>query len=96
MTTADEIFSAINEVQDPETGVGLVDMGLIYRAELLDNCIHVVMTLTTPTCPLAGAIQEGVECRLLRIAKQVNVELTYDPPWSTDKVSEAGRQQLGL
>jgi metal-sulfur cluster biosynthetic enzyme len=84
-------------VLDPEFGINIVDLGLIYSVECSEGNVHVVMTLTTPTCPSGSWIHEGVE-RALRAmpgARVVRVDLVFEPPWSMAMLSADARRELG-
>jgi metal-sulfur cluster biosynthetic enzyme len=96
MTPA-EIRDVLREVVDPELGVNIVDLGLVYAIEVVDEEIHVTMTMTTPACPLRDYIRDLVESTLLdRLpgAQGVVVDIVQDPPWSEDMMSEVARRQL--
>jgi metal-sulfur cluster biosynthetic enzyme len=86
------------EVHDPETDLNLVDLGLIYRLTYRTETrrLEVLMTLTTPACPAGGIIVDGVQRRLAVLADVdgVDVELTFDPPWTPDRISPEGRAFL--
>lgn len=92
------VWQALRSIPDPEYGISIVDMGLIYEVGCLDDDIAVTMTLTTPNCPSGGWIYEGVKTALnnLEGAKKVTVEMVFDPPWTPDKLSEDGKRQLGM
>ena len=97
--------AALREVLDPETGVNLVDLGLIYAAEHApaegegegEGVVRVTMTLTTPACPAGEMMVEGVKRRLLRVegVRQVEVDLTFEPRWTPERITPAGRAELG-
>jgi len=93
------LVDALHDVHDPETGLDVVDMGLVYEVAFRpeDGAARVVMTLTTPACPAGGVLLDGVERRLREVegVRRVEVELTFEPRWSTERISEAGRRALG-
>ncbi|MBI1949531.1 MAG: metal-sulfur cluster assembly factor [Deltaproteobacteria bacterium] len=95
-----EAHEALLEVMDPETGISVVDLGLIYDTRFVpeQRLVEVTMTLTTPACPAGDAITAGVQRRLERVAgvDKVRVELTFEPRWTKDRITEAGRRALGL
>jgi metal-sulfur cluster biosynthetic enzyme len=96
MTPA-EVREALREVVDPELGVNIVDLGLVYAIEVVDTELRVTMAMTTPACPLRDYIRDLVESTLLdRVtwAQSVVVDIVQDPPWSEDMMSEAARRQL--
>ena len=86
------------EVHDPETDLNLVDLGLIYRLTYRNETrrLEVLMTLTTPACPAGDIIIDGVQRRLslLPDVDGVDVELTFDPPWTPERISPEGRAFL--
>lgn len=86
-------------VLDPELGVSILDLGLIYEIVITDEGIcAITMTLTTIGCPLFAQIQKEIEDRVLEIPaiNDVKIELVFDPPWSVDKMTEEAKIQLGL
>ena len=99
---ADEIQSqaieALREVYDPELGVNVVDLGLIYAVELRDDgSVLVTMTLTTPGCPMHTALAEGVAAALDAIPDfpSGEIRLVFDPPWDPSRMTAEGRKALG-
>jgi len=95
----DDILAALKAVVDPELGINIVDLGLVYRAERIGDVVAVRMTMTTPSCPLGEMLLEEVRAALhakYPQAAQVSVELVWDPPWSAALMSLAARQQLGV
>lgn len=97
MTEAD-VREALREVLDPELGVNVVDLGLVYGIEIAGDTARITMTMTTPACPLRDYLQDLVESEvLLRVpgAKRVVVEIVTEPPWSEDLMSDAARAKLG-
>ena len=99
MLTKEEILNALKDVYDPEIPVNIVDLGLIYSIEVdpENGAIKLVMTMTAPGCPLGNYIVNDVEMvlRSLEGVKDVQVELTYDPPWSPDMMSDDAKKELG-
>ncbi len=88
-------LAALQQVIDPEIGLNIVDLGLVYRLDFDDACqkIEVTMTLTTPFCPMGASITHAVE-KLLSATfagEQIAVNLSFDPPWKHDRISEAGK-----
>lgn len=91
------MLDALRVVVDPEIGLNIVDLGLVYGVNLLGGRAHVLMTLTTAGCPLQAVIEAGV-CHALRQlpgVESVDVEFTWDPPWSPEMMSAAARRALG-
>ncbi len=97
--TVEEVTAALKDVYDPEIPVNVVDLGLIYAIEVDDNNkVHVEMTLTAAGCSMGPFIAQQAEWAINDIdgVKDVEVEVTFDPPWSPDSISEEGRKLLGL
>jgi metal-sulfur cluster biosynthetic enzyme len=95
--TPAEVLERLADVIDPEVGIGIVDLGLVYDVTIDERAIAVTMTMTTPACPLGPYLEEAVEATLGDVAEArlVTVEVTFDPPWSPDMITEEGRRQLG-
>ena len=91
------VWDALAAIPDPEFGVNLVDLGLIYSVECTEGDVAVVMTLTTPTCPSGSWMYEGVKTAVEQLpgVKGVKVDLVFDPVWMPEMLSEAARRQLG-
>ncbi len=91
------IWQALAAIPDPEFGINIVDLGLIYSVECTEGVARVVMTLTTPTCPSGGWIHEGVRHALAGLPgiRRAEVELVFDPPWNPEMLSEQARGDLG-
>lgn len=97
--TEAHVVAALKSVFDPEIPVNIYDLGLIYEVNIsVDNHVHVLMTLTTPNCPVAGSLPGDVANRIREIPEvaDVNVELVWDPPWSMNLMTEAAKLELGL
>jgi len=94
-----KVIEAIKTVYDPEIPVDIYELGLIYEVNVYPvNNVYVLMTLTSPSCPSAEAIPSEVEQKLKAIegVNDVKVELTFDPPYSQDMMSEAAKLELGF
>jgi len=91
-------WEALKTIPDPEFGLNIVDMGLIYSVETSETGIHVIMTLTTPNCPSGDWIYEGVKTALRQLPESgdVVVDMVFEPAWTPDKLSEEGKRQLGF
>lgn len=96
--TVDDVRGALRDVEDPELGYNIVDLGLVYGVAVEGGAIAVTMTMTTPGCPAAGYIEEGVRERLLSMpgAREVQVHVVWSPPWTPDMMSDDARRELGL
>ena len=93
----DTVWQALASIPDPEFGINIVDLGLIYSVECTEGNVHVVMTLTTPTCPSGNWIHEGARAAVEQIpgVKDVRVDLVFDPMWTTAMLSAEACRQLG-
>ena len=94
-----KIVDALQTVYDPEIPVSIYELGLIYNIEIKDNFdVNITMTLTTPNCPEAQSIPEKVADTVLLVngVKDVKVQITWQPPWSQEKMTEAAKLELGL
>jgi metal-sulfur cluster biosynthetic enzyme len=95
----DEILAALKTVIDPELGIYIVDLGLVYQVDLTTNGIDIALTMTTPACPL-GEMMSNEIMMVLRDRfpdkPNVRVELVWDPPWSPELMSEESGRQLGM
>ena len=92
------ILETLKEVLDPEVGVNIVDMGLIYKVEVRPEEVYIQLTMTSPACPLHGVITRDMD-KVLRKSLpglgEMTIELVWDPPWSPDLMSGDAKQQLG-
>ncbi|MFA6530615.1 MAG: metal-sulfur cluster assembly factor [Candidatus Micrarchaeia archaeon] len=95
--TRAQILKKLSEIIDPELNINIVDLGLIYDVEIKNGKVKLTMTFTTPACPLMGFIAEQVEAKLFEMKfKDVHVHVTFNPPWSTNKMSEKAKAVLGV
>ncbi len=95
----DKVLQAIKTVYDPEIPVDVYELGLIYEINIYPvNNVYVLMTLTSPSCPSAEVIPGEVEQKLREIEgnNEVKVEVTFDPPYSQEMMSEAAKLELGF
>jgi FeS assembly SUF system protein len=95
----EKVMSAIKTVYDPEIPVDIYELGLIYEVTIFPlNNVHVLMTLTSPSCPSAEVIPSEVKQKIEDIdeVNEVTVEVTWDPPYSQDMMSEAAKLELGF
>lgn len=92
------VVDALRTVLDPEIGINIVDLGLIYGVSRVDGQVDVTMTMTTPACPLGAMIRSQAQRAVEDVLPdaQVSVHLVWEPPWTSARVSQNGRQQLGL
>ncbi len=98
MVSDEEVRRVLKTAVDPEFGLSVIDLGLIYELKIEDDKVYIKMTLTTPTCPLANVIVADVYQKVKEIpgVKDVDIELTFDPPWSPDMMTPEARKLLGL
>ncbi len=94
---AREAIASLRAVIDPELGIDIVSLGLLYRVEVDRGDVSVVMTLTVPGCPMHETITRDVTNTLERLpwVENVRVEVTFEPAWSIDRLSEEARSALG-
>ena len=98
MPTKEDVFEALRAVEDPELGMDIVELGLLYDAEVEGSRVKVLHTLTSMGCPAGAMIQEDIH----RVASElpgvedVEVELTFDPPWTPDRMSDDAKFILGF
>ncbi|MFT6814451.1 MAG: FeS assembly SUF system protein [Sphingobacteriales bacterium] len=95
----DKIIQVIKTVYDPEIPVDIYELGLIYSVTIKDNFdVDVVMTLTSPACPVAGTLPKEVEDKIACVkgVEKVTLELTFDPPWDKEMMTEDARFELGM
>lgn len=98
LSLEEQIIDALRSVYDPEIPVNIYELGLIYDIDADPEQVIIHMTLTSPGCPVAGSLPIEVENRIKEIegVQSAKVVLVWDPPWSADRISEAGKLQLGL
>ncbi len=93
-----DVLEALRRVIDPEIGVNIVDLGLVYDTRMHDGHVDVVMTMTTAACPLGESIAEEARTAIREQVPgvtSVTVDLVWDPPWQPTMMSPAARKQLG-
>jgi metal-sulfur cluster biosynthetic enzyme len=98
MPTKDEVVEALRQVEDPELGMDIVDLGLLYDVEVAGPRVKVTHTLTSMGCPVGPMIQEDIHRVTTEIegVEDVDVELTWDPPWSPERMSDDAKFILGI
>tara|TARA_B100000683_G_scaffold243092_1_gene252294 strand:+ start:165 stop:491 length:327 start_codon:yes stop_codon:yes gene_type:complete len=95
----ERIIEVLRAIYDPEIPVDIYELGLIYEIELNeDNNVFITMTLTAPNCPASDLIMQEVNEKVsaIDIVKDVHVNLTFEPPWSQDLMSDVAKLQLGF
>lgn len=99
MVTEQSVMEVLKTCDDPELGVNIVDLGLIYKVTVSENQeVHVLMTLTTPGCPLLDYFVDTTASKIRGLpgVRDARVEITFDPPWDRSRMSEEAKAQLGI
>ncbi|MFP5504936.1 MAG: metal-sulfur cluster assembly factor [Gammaproteobacteria bacterium] len=95
---SEAVEAALRTVNDPEVGINVVDLGLVYAVDVAPGRVSVDLTMTTPACPLGGMILDDAR-RALEAATpdgtRIEVRLVWDPPWGPERMSDAARRHLG-
>lgn len=96
--TEKDVRKALKTVKDPELNLDLVVLGLIYDIDVQDAHVHTTISLTSPMCPVAGQIVEDARSAILGVdgVETAEVELTFDPPWTPERIPPLIRSSLGL
>jgi FeS assembly SUF system protein len=95
----DQVIEVLRTVYDPEIPVNIHEMGLVYEVTIDDDAnVHILMTLTSPMCPVAESLPPEVEEKVAGIegVAKATVEITWDPPWDPEMMSEAAKLELGM
>jgi FeS assembly SUF system protein len=95
----DEIIGVLKGIYDPEIPVNIYEMGLVYEVNVDDGgAVHILMTLTSPMCPVAESLPPEVEQKVAAIdgVASSTVEITWEPPWDPEMMSEAAKLELGM
>ena len=93
------VIEVLQSIFDPEIPVNIYELGLIYEVNVMDeNVVEIVMTLTSPSCPVAGTLPGEVEQKVKTVADVTDavVELIFDPPWTQEMMSEEAKLELGF
>ncbi|MFC4563259.1 metal-sulfur cluster assembly factor [Nocardiopsis mangrovi] len=93
---AEEINEALKDVIDPELGVNVVDLGLLYGVNVDSDIITLDMTLTSAACPLTDVIEDQATSALDEFEREVKINWVWMPPWGPDKITDDGRDQLRM
>ena len=98
LVTAEDVREVLKNVYDPEIPVNVVDLGLIYDVRVDEGNIFIQMTLTAPGCGMGPMIAQQAEWAISELdgVEDVEVEMTFDPPWTPELISEDGKKLLGL
>lgn len=95
----EKVIEVLNSIYDPEIPVNIWELGFIYKLEVnKNNDVYILMTLTAPNCPVAESLPMEVKTKVAMIpgVNKVEVEVTFDPPWEMDMMTEAAKLELGL
>ena len=94
-TSSDDVMEALHDVVDPELGINVVDLGLVYGVQVDDDNIATVdMTLTSAACPLTDVIEDQTRAALDGIVSDYRINWVWMPPWGPDKITDDGREML--
>jgi len=96
--TEEDVRTALRSVIDPEVGMNIVDLGLVYGVETSSGKLHVDLTMTTPACPMGEMILDDAQQALAALVPpgvEIDLNLVWDPPWSPDRMSEHAREHFG-
>jgi metal-sulfur cluster biosynthetic enzyme len=98
MVSEESVLEKIKEIIDPEIGINIVDMGLIYEVDIDDTTVDIKMTLTSPGCPAGGQIINGAQhvTQQLDGVEEVNIEVVWNPRWTPELMSEDAKDELGI
>ena len=97
MLTKDEVVEALHQVEDPELGIGIVELGLLYDVEVEGEAVKVIHSLTSMGCPAGPMIQDDIHRVLVEAGvEDVEIELTWDPPWTPERMSDDAKFILGF
>lgn len=98
MVSEESVLEKIKEIIDPEIGINIVDMGLIYEVDIDDTTVDIKMTLTSPGCPAGGQIINGAQhvTQQLDGVEEVNIEVVWNPRWTPELMSEEAKDELGI
>lgn len=98
MSNEAEIRAALRRVVDPEIGINIVDLGLVYRVDVMPEAVEIDITATSPACPMGALLMEEVEeaaASVLTPDSKVDVRMVWDPPWTPERMSGLARARLG-
>ena len=98
MEVKDKIIAEIRKIYDPELPVNIYELGLIYSVKVDNKKAKIIMTLTTPNCPVAESLPKEVKESAMQVegVEDVDLELVWDPPWTQDMMSDAAKLELNL
>jgi metal-sulfur cluster biosynthetic enzyme len=97
MSLREQVLEILHDVYDPEIPLNIADLGLIYDLQVSDEgAVYILMTLTAPGCPVGDLIAQEIQDRVMTLpgVKEVQVDITFDPLWTPDRITEEGREAL--
>lgn len=96
--TAEAVVDMLKNVYDPEIGINVVDLGLVYGVDIDNQVVNVKMTLTTPGCPLHDTLTRTAEMAIETLdgVSEAHVDMIWDPPWTPERITDEGRRLLGI
>lgn len=96
--TAEAVVDMLKNVYDPEIGINVVDLGLVYDIDIDNQVVNVKMTLTTPGCPLHDTLTRTAEMAIETLdgVTEAHVDMVWDPPWTPERITDEGRRLLGI
>ncbi len=98
MATKEQVLEVLRQVEDPELGMDIVDLGLVYKVEVEDSTTRVTYSLTSMGCPAGPLIAQDIDSAVRQVEgiEDVELELTFDPPWTPEKMSDDAKFILGF
>ncbi len=93
---SEQLKQKLKEVIDPELGLNIIDLGLVYGIKVDSGRARITLTLTTPTCPLGAFILGNVEEKIREAGLEPEIDLTFDPPWTPDRMSPELKKRFGF
>ncbi|HEY2208675.1 MAG TPA: metal-sulfur cluster assembly factor [Gaiellaceae bacterium] len=98
MATREEVLEVLKQVEDPELGMDIVDLGLVYEVGVEDSTAKIIYSLTSMGCPAGPLIAQDIDstARQVEGIEEVELELTFDPPWTPDRMSDDAKFILGF
>lgn len=98
LPTSEQLRNTLRSVVDPEVGVNIVDLGLVYQVEVTPEAVKVLLTMTSPACPLSDLVIADAESAVRAVVPEavpVSIELVWSPPWDPSMMSDKARENLG-
>lgn len=97
MVNKDEVMTVLKKCYDPEIPINIVDLGLVYDVDIVEEKVQVRMTLTAPGCPASAYIGSDVKRKIESLpgVKEATVQIVWDPPWTPESMSETAKKQFG-